>query len=159
MFRVEAADMPGQPIIANSATGAWTAVIRKSNGIRQREHSNSASGPDYYGLKHPTIAKLIQDLPGAKKLQNYVWQTFEEMKPRAAKGAKMVAAIAKTSSGNLNGNTPRKNDTQDDDDDDVDTIKLDNTTELDQESGHSNIGTGIGLPLLDNDMVDVSTMD
>ncbi|KAI8645591.1 F/Y-rich N-terminus-domain-containing protein [Parasitella parasitica] len=97
-FQVVAADMPHEPIVANSATGAWTVVVRRSNEIRHREHSNSASGPDYYGFKHPTIAKLIQDLPGAKNLKHYVWQTFEEMEPRAAKG---VMAAAEKKRGNL----------------------------------------------------------
>ncbi|KAI9498731.1 F/Y rich C-terminus-domain-containing protein, partial [Zychaea mexicana] len=80
-FHIVAADMPDQPIIANSATGAWTVVVRRSNEIRHREHSNSASGPDYYGFKHPTIAKMIQDLPNADKLRYYVRQNFEEMEP------------------------------------------------------------------------------
>ncbi|ORX47173.1 FYRN-domain-containing protein [Hesseltinella vesiculosa] len=97
-FHVVAEDMPEEPIIANSATGAWTVVVRRTNEIRQREHSNSASGPDYYGFKHPTIAKMIQDLPGTKDLEHYVWQNFEEMEPRAAKG---VMAAAEKKRGNL----------------------------------------------------------
>ncbi|KAI9012493.1 F/Y-rich N-terminus-domain-containing protein [Phycomyces nitens] len=105
-FHVVAADAP-EPIIANSATGAWTVVVRKSNEIRNREHSNSASGPDYYGFKHPTIAKMIQDLPGAENLKHYVWQNFEEMEPRAAKG---VMAAAEKKRGNLEqmGNANRR---------------------------------------------------
>lgn len=106
-FHVEAADMPGQPIIANSATGAWTVVVRRSNEIRHRDHSNSASGPDYYGFKHPTIAKMIQDLPGAKDLEHYVWQPFEEMEPRAAKGV-MAAALKKRGNLEQMGNANRK---------------------------------------------------
>ena len=94
LFHVAAHDMPNQPIIANSATGAWTVVVRRSNEIRHREHSNSASGPDYYGFKHPTIAKLIQDLPGSEKLKYYIPQQFEEMEPRAARGV-MAAAQSK----------------------------------------------------------------
>lgn len=94
LFHVTAQDMPDQPIIANSATGAWTVVVRRSNEIRHREHSNSASGPDYYGFKHPTIAKLIQDLPGSEKLKYYIPQQFEEMEPRAARGV-MAAAQSK----------------------------------------------------------------
>ena len=93
-FHVVAADQSHEPIVANSATGAWTVVVRKSNEIRQRDHSNSASGPDYFGFKHPTIAKMIQDLPGARDLKNYLWQNFEEMEPRAAKGV-MAAAEKK----------------------------------------------------------------
>ncbi|CAO3647126.1 unnamed protein product [Mucor hiemalis] len=106
-FHVVAADMPDEPIIANSATGAWTVVVRRSNEIRHREHSNSASGPDYYGFKHPTIASLIQDLPGAKDLEQYVWQTFEEMEPRAAKGV-MAAAEKKRDNLEQMGNANRK---------------------------------------------------
>ncbi|KAL9552949.1 hypothetical protein MBANPS3_003532 [Mucor bainieri] len=93
-FQLVAADQPNEPIVANSATGAWTVVVRKANEIRQRDHSNSASGPDYFGLKHPTIAKMIQDLPGAAELKDYIWQEFEEMEPRAAKGV-MAAAEKK----------------------------------------------------------------
>jgi hypothetical protein len=98
-FHIVAADMPDEPIIANSATGAWTVVVRRSNEIRHREH--------YYGFKHPTIAKLIQDLAGADQLKNYVWQNFEEMEPRAAKG---VMAAAEKKRGNLEqmGNANRK---------------------------------------------------
>ncbi|CEP09409.1 hypothetical protein [Parasitella parasitica] len=115
-FQIIAADQPNDPIIANSATGAWTVVVRKTNEIRQRDHSNSASGPDYYGFKHPTIAKMIQDLPGARELKNYLWQNFEEMEPRAAKG---VMAAAEKKRGHLEQmgqelNSPRQEPTQQD---------------------------------------------
>ncbi|KAI9483488.1 MAG: F/Y-rich N-terminus-domain-containing protein [Benjaminiella poitrasii] len=106
-FHVVAADQPDHPIVANSATGAWTVVVRKSNEIRHREHSNSASGPDYYGFKHPTIAKMIQDLPGTRNLRNYLWQDFEEMEPRAAKGV-MAAAEKKRDNLEQMGNANRK---------------------------------------------------
>lgn len=45
-----------------------------------------ASGPDYYGFTHATIAKMIQDLPGAANCINYVWQTFGEMHQKTAAG-------------------------------------------------------------------------
>ncbi|KAI9310931.1 F/Y rich C-terminus-domain-containing protein [Dichotomocladium elegans] len=110
LFQVVAEDMPDEPIIANSATGAWTVVVRRSNEIRRREHSNSASGPDYYGFKHPTIAKLIQDLPDTEKLKYYIRQDFEEMEPRAAKGV-MAAALKKRGNleqmGNANVRAPK----------------------------------------------------
>lgn len=106
-FHVVAADQVNQPIVANSATGAWTVVVKKSNEIRHREHSNSASGPDYYGFKHPTIAKMIQDLPGTKDLRNYIWQHFEEMEPKAAKGV-MAAAEKKRDNLEQMGNANRK---------------------------------------------------
>ncbi|KAI8874745.1 hypothetical protein K501DRAFT_339086 [Backusella circina FSU 941] len=106
-FHIVSADQPNDPIIANSATGAWSVVVRRSNEIRHREHSNSASGPDYYGFKHPTIAKMIQDLPGTRQLSHYVWQHFEEMEPRAAKGV-MAAAEKKRDNLELMGSANRK---------------------------------------------------
>ncbi|KAG0166251.1 hypothetical protein DFQ28_001471 [Apophysomyces sp. BC1034] len=97
-FRVIADDCPDQPIIANSATGVWTAIVKRANEIRNREHSNSASGPDYYGFTHATIAKMIQDLPGADQCLNYVWQKFGVMHQRTAAG---VAAAAQKKLTNL----------------------------------------------------------
>ncbi|CAM0136683.1 hypothetical protein VKS41_003491 [Umbelopsis sp. WA50703] len=97
-YHVVADDAPNEPIIANSATGAWTVIVRRANEIRNRGHSNSASGPDYYGLTHPTIAKMIQDLPNADKCRNYVWQEFEVMQERTAAG---VAAAAQKKLENL----------------------------------------------------------
>ncbi|KAJ2451276.1 hypothetical protein EV183_003730 [Coemansia sp. RSA 2336] len=86
LFHIEAEDMPESPIVAPTATGAWTTVLRKVNQIRKREHSNSASGPDYFGFSHPTIAKMIQDLPGADRCRTYVMQNFVEMKDRHVRG-------------------------------------------------------------------------
>ncbi|KAJ1914947.1 hypothetical protein H4219_004560 [Mycoemilia scoparia] len=85
-FHIEPEDMPDKPIIATSATGAWTHAVKVVNQIRQRDHSNSASGPDYFGFSHPTIAKMIQDLPGVDKCRNYVLQKFVEMKERHVRG-------------------------------------------------------------------------
>ncbi|ORX90275.1 hypothetical protein K493DRAFT_230976 [Basidiobolus meristosporus CBS 931.73] len=80
-FIIEPEDQ-NNPIIANTATGAWTTVVKVANAIRKRDHSNSASGPDYYGFSHPTIAKMIQDLPDTDKCKNYVWQEFIVMQGR-----------------------------------------------------------------------------
>ncbi|KAF9188337.1 hypothetical protein BGZ51_000657 [Haplosporangium sp. Z 767] len=77
-FQIDAEDQPGLPIIAGTATGAWTHVVKAANLIRKRDHSNSASGPDYFGFSNATIAKMIQDLPNAEKCENYIMQRFEE---------------------------------------------------------------------------------
>ncbi|CAJ0894419.1 16212_t:CDS:10 [Entrophospora sp. SA101] len=79
-FVIEAEDQPNKPIPANTATGAWTSVVREANAIRNRDHSNSASGPDYFGFSQATIRKMIQDLPNSNKCKNYVIQRFEVMK-------------------------------------------------------------------------------
>lgn len=92
LFRIECEDCPNDPIIANSATGAWTAMVKRANEVRGILRTNSASGPDYYGLGHATIASLVQELDGADKCQDYVWQQFEAMQDRAAKGVMKACA-------------------------------------------------------------------
>nr|CAG8555715.1 5615_t:CDS:10 [Entrophospora candida] len=83
-FVIEAEDQPNKPIPANTATGAWTSVVREANAIRNRDHSNSASGPDYFGFSQATIRKMIQDLPNSNKCKNYVIQRFEVINCKAA---------------------------------------------------------------------------
>lgn len=77
-FQIVAQDQPSRPIAAGTATGAWSVVVRAANHIRNRQHSNSVSGPDFFGLGQNTIKKLIQELPNADKLRDYVWQHFWE---------------------------------------------------------------------------------
>ncbi|CAG8557844.1 10455_t:CDS:2, partial [Scutellospora calospora] len=98
-FVIEAEDQPDKPIIANTATGAWTSVVREANAIRHRDHSNSASGPDYFGFSQATIRKMIQDLPNANKCKNYVEQHFEVMKTRNG-GGRRRGTGARTTNGN-----------------------------------------------------------
>ncbi|KAH6593146.1 hypothetical protein BASA61_004353 [Batrachochytrium salamandrivorans] len=76
-FQVVPDDAPENIIIGGSATGAWTTVIKAANTLRSREHSNSASGPDFFGFSQPTIQKLIQDLPNANLCKLYTFQKFE----------------------------------------------------------------------------------
>ncbi|CAG8571290.1 6386_t:CDS:2 [Cetraspora pellucida] len=102
-FVIEAEDQPDKPIIANTATGAWTSVVREANAIRHRDHSNSASGPDYFGFSQATIRKMIQDLPNASKCKNYVEQHFEVMKTRNGGGRRRGTGARTTTNGRANG--------------------------------------------------------
>ena len=84
-FQIIPSDVPDQVIIAGTATGAWSSIVRRANQIRERQHSNSVSGPDFFGLGQNTIKHLIQQLPGADRLSvgaggggSYVWQNFVE---------------------------------------------------------------------------------
>ena len=74
---ITADDLP-EPIMAGTATGAWSVIVRSANHIRNRQHSNSVSGPDFFGLGQNTIKHLIQELQGADRLRDYVWQNFVE---------------------------------------------------------------------------------
>ncbi|KAI6006457.1 FYRN-domain-containing protein [Pisolithus marmoratus] len=77
-FKIVGTDAPNRPIIAGTATGAWSNIVKQANAIRNRQHSNSVSGPDFFGLGQNTIKHLIQELPGADRLRDYVWQHFAE---------------------------------------------------------------------------------
>lgn len=77
-FQIVPNDVPDKPVIAGTATGAWSTIVKQANAIRSRQHSNSVSGPDFFGLGQNTIKHLIQQLPNADKLRTYVWQTFLE---------------------------------------------------------------------------------
>jgi hypothetical protein len=76
IFQIKAPDI--DVVEAGSATGAWSGIVKTANGIRNRQHSNSVSGPDYFGLGQNTIKHLIQGLPGASQLRDYVWQKYVE---------------------------------------------------------------------------------
>ncbi|KAF8443246.1 F/Y-rich N-terminus-domain-containing protein [Boletus edulis BED1] len=77
-FQIVASDVPDRPMIAGTATGAWSSIVKQANAIRNRQHSNSVSGPDFFGLGQNSIKHLIQELPNADRLRDYVWQHFVE---------------------------------------------------------------------------------
>ncbi|KAJ7451677.1 hypothetical protein FB451DRAFT_1145649 [Mycena latifolia] len=92
-FQIIPADVPDRPVIAGTATGAWSAIVKQANGIRQRAHSNSVSGPDFFGLGQNTIKHLIQELPNADRLRDYVWQQFVEGGPLGGRHAAVIPAL------------------------------------------------------------------
>lgn len=63
-FSVTPQGHTGEKQYHQSATAAWTAVIKKiqdSNQAETGKRGNTAvSGPEYFGFAHPTIARLIQ---------------------------------------------------------------------------------------------------
>ncbi|KAJ7701475.1 hypothetical protein B0H17DRAFT_1004972 [Mycena rosella] len=92
-FQIIPADVPDRPVIAGTATGAWSAIVKQANAIRQRAHSNSVSGPDFFGLGQNTIKHLIQELPNADRLRDYVWQQFVEGGPLGGRHAAVIPAL------------------------------------------------------------------
>ncbi|KAK7690138.1 hypothetical protein QCA50_006787 [Cerrena zonata] len=92
-FQIVADDNRDSPILAGTATGAWSAIVKAANNIRNRQHSNSVSGPDFFGLGQNTIKHLIQELPGANELKNYVWQKFVEGGPLGGRHAAVIPAL------------------------------------------------------------------
>ena len=71
-----------------TASAVWTAVVRQVAARRAeldaarrepgagggRGGQPSVSGPEYFGFAAPTIARLIQELPGAERCGAYVMQ-------------------------------------------------------------------------------------
>jgi len=91
IFEVTPEDAVDKKTSASSPTGAWISIVKAVNEMRNKDHSNSASGPDYFGFTSSTIAKLIQDLPNADKCKNYKWQKFETTSGRSLKKATLAA--------------------------------------------------------------------
>ena len=62
-FKVTAINDSGNPSIAKSATGAWSEILTRVNKRRAQEgisESKAAvSGPDYFGLTHKSIRRLL----------------------------------------------------------------------------------------------------
>jgi len=92
-FQIVPSDVPDRPVIAGTATGAWSNIVKQANAIRNRQHSNSVSGPDFFGLGQNTIKHLIQELPNADRLRDYVWQNFVEGGPLGGRHAAVIPAL------------------------------------------------------------------
>ncbi|KAF9031437.1 F/Y rich C-terminus-domain-containing protein [Panaeolus papilionaceus] len=92
-FQIVPSDRPDKPVIAGTATGAWSSIVKQANHIRNRQHSNSVSGPDFFGLGQNTIKHLIQELPNADRLRDYVWQNFMEGGPLGGRHAAVIPAL------------------------------------------------------------------
>ncbi|TFY65507.1 hypothetical protein EVJ58_g1930 [Rhodofomes roseus] len=92
-FQIVPQDDPNHKIVAGTATGAWASIVREANRIRNRQHSNSVSGPDFFGLGQNTIKHLIQELPNAHQLKDYVWQNFVEGGPLGGRHAAVIPAL------------------------------------------------------------------
>ncbi|KAF7768307.1 hypothetical protein Agabi119p4_7550 [Agaricus bisporus var. burnettii] len=92
-FQIVPSDAPGREVIAGTATGAWSSIVKQANAIRSRQHSNSVSGPDFFGLGQNTIKHLIQELPNADRLKDYVWQNFIEGGPLGGRHAAVTPAL------------------------------------------------------------------
>ncbi|RCH80414.1 hypothetical protein CU098_004959 [Rhizopus stolonifer] len=79
MFQLNADDNPNECWRGPTPTTVWTIVVRRAFAIRNMDYGHNPVGPDFFGLRKNTIAKMIQDLPNADKCKNYIWQNFEAM--------------------------------------------------------------------------------
>ncbi|KAI8089357.1 F/Y-rich N-terminus-domain-containing protein [Halteromyces radiatus] len=76
VFRLQADDDPLNVYTGPTPTTVWTIAVRQAFAIRNMDYGHNPVGPDFFGLRKNTIAKMIQDLPNADKCSNYIWQQF-----------------------------------------------------------------------------------
>jgi len=81
-FVVTCYEDPKNPIVieANTASGAWAQVGKRINDLKEeltgKRMFTQLSGPEMFGFSHPTIAKLIQELPNSELCDRYIFQEY-----------------------------------------------------------------------------------
>ncbi|KAG1240692.1 hypothetical protein G6F68_017413 [Rhizopus microsporus] len=65
IFQLNADDNPTECWRGPTPTTVWTIVVRRAFAIRNMDYGHNPVGPDFFGLRKNTIAKMIQDLPNA----------------------------------------------------------------------------------------------
>ena len=77
MFKVTCSEEPHNPVIKDSASGAWLEFVKRTNDIQTIKKSKpSVSGPDRFGLAEPSVLRIIQELPNADKCANFRRKSF-----------------------------------------------------------------------------------
>lgn len=119
LFDVYALDNPDQHYQSQTPTGAWTFIVKQVNAIRGREYSNSASGPDFFGLSNPTISMLIEKLSDSEKCTQYQRKVYETATAAGNVSASTKPALnrgvsRRNSSTSMNAGTPADSDLGDD---------------------------------------------
>ncbi|KAI7866586.1 F/Y-rich N-terminus-domain-containing protein [Spinellus fusiger] len=75
LFTIYAADAPEKEVSGQTPTGAWSLVVKQANLIRHKYSTNAISGPEYYGLSHPLVTEMIEELEGVDKCTRYTRRT------------------------------------------------------------------------------------
>lgn len=92
LFVLTCEESPDKPIVTNTATAAWTVVVKRINEIKTEEQKKrvftNVSGPEYFGLAHPTVMKLVSELPNAEK----VYRPANPFQPESLKSSSALAS-------------------------------------------------------------------
>eukprot|EP00727_Mastigamoeba_balamuthi_P008091 m51a1_g3902 putative transforming growth factor beta regulator 1 (387) ;mRNA; f:117802-119534 len=74
-----------------TASGVWAEIHKRADAVKEsvsgKRQFTQLSGPEMYGYSNTTIAKLIQDLPGAKQCSQYIFQKFDSIENKPRQGA------------------------------------------------------------------------
>ena len=77
MFKVTCSEEIHNPVIRDSASGAWLDFVKRTNEIQQvRKAKPSVSGPDRFGLAEPAVLRIIQNMPNADNCSNFRRKQF-----------------------------------------------------------------------------------
>ena len=91
VFRVtcQESDRDPEVFVADTSSGVWAKIGKRINECKEavigKKNFTQLSGPEMFGYGHPTVIRLLQELPGVEKLTKYETQTFEV---KGLKGAK-----------------------------------------------------------------------
>ncbi|OHT15638.1 hypothetical protein TRFO_14009 [Tritrichomonas foetus] len=78
LFKVYPEDDPTVGFKGETPSSPWVLLIKKVSQIKgEKRKSNTISGPEAYLLSNPITIYLIQQLPGAKDLEKYVWKKIK----------------------------------------------------------------------------------
>ena len=80
IFAIAAEDDPATVFRNETSSTAWREVLER---IRQR--AVSVSGPEMFLFADPTVRALVQELPGARECERYVWTDPTDEAPAAGK--------------------------------------------------------------------------
>lgn len=86
---IEAGDSPQRPVFVvvpedsprksgHTATAAWWEIYKEGIRVRNQPEQAVMHGDEMFGLWDNVIKALLQELPGANTVENYVWRTFVE---------------------------------------------------------------------------------
>ena len=162
-FVVTPSDAEDRAITADSASGAWGAMLAAVNQIKYkgtgRTLSNSISGPAYFGATDPTIVSLLQQLPGAASLPNYIQKDPATMRPieidaeDIAYDTNFAPGSVPSDNAKLGFDEDEESETDsDDDDDDSLTDDDDEDEEEDEEEDEDDEDDDDSLDELDSDL-------
>jgi hypothetical protein len=81
-FLITCYEDPKNPTVIEAATasGAWAQVGKRIADLKEaltgKKMFTQLSGPELFGFSHPTIAKLIQEMPNAELCDKYIAQQY-----------------------------------------------------------------------------------
>jgi hypothetical protein len=73
LFKTTCSEDPHHPMIRDNPSSIWLEIIKKINAVTHARSTDklTISGPHMFGFSEYAVCKVIQEMPGADRLQNY----------------------------------------------------------------------------------------